>query len=61
MQQNIQDIKNGRDVTEIKLYKLPLASHTTVMPYDRPLIKEWMKYYYSLPDHIDIEYYDNQP
>lgn len=48
-------LREGRDMPrEVVLYKLPLPEYGETMPYQRPLVGDWMKKFYGLP--ADVEF-----
>lgn len=49
--------RTGQCAEHIELLKLPQPRYANVMPYDRPLIEQWMKQYYRLPQHIQFIWY----
>ena len=58
--QTSEDIKNGNDISSIKLLKLPDSLFGSDQPYqeNRSYILDWMKRYYALPQDLIVTYED---
>lgn len=53
---------SGQALDEIPLMRLKNETYTSsTMPYDRELIKDWMKIYYSLPANLTYEDFVYEP
>lgn len=53
---------SGQALDEIPLMRLKNEAYTSsTMPYDRELIKDWMKIYYSLPPNLTYEDFVYEP